>query len=338
MTSPSTHGEKSHLENSPTTWPSVSIILTVLNEQRHLQSAITAALNSKYKGELELVVAVGPSTDQSLEIAHQIAAQDKRVSVIENPSGKTPSGLNAALSRTKHEVIVRIDGHSEIDPDYISKAVETLIQTKAVNVGGVMAAEGTTKFENAVARAMRSPIGVGAAKFHTGGSSGPTDTVYLGVFRKTAIDEIGGYDENFIRAQDWEMNYRLRQKGGVIWFNPDLKVTYRPRNTVRKLARQYFEYGRWRRMVSRTHRGTINFRYLAPPVNLIINLASLVWGLTLSPFFFIPALSYLLAIIASSLFIGKSWSERLVLPIVLITMHFSWGFGFISSPRNLIKQ
>jgi GT2 family glycosyltransferase len=234
--------------------------------------------------------------------------------------------------------VVRIDGHSEIENDYISKAVATLRRTSAVNVGGVMAAEGVTNFEKAVARAMRSPIGVGAAKFHTGGSEGATDTVYLGVFRRSAIEAIGGYDEEFVRAQDWEMNFRLREKGGVIWFNPDLKVTYRPRNSVRKLAKQYFEYGRWRRMVSRTHKGTINFRYLAPPVNLVINFLSIFLGALLSPFFLIPSATYVLAILLSAAYIGMSWGERIRLPIVLITMHFSWGFGFISSPRNLIKR
>ena len=327
-------GDKSH----PTDFPPVSIILTVLNEESHLRSAIQAALNSDYQGEIEIVIAVGPSKDQTMQIAREIATEDSRVKVIENPSGKTPSGLNAALRNSKHEIVVRIDGHSEIEFDYISKAVATLRRTGAVNVGGVMAAEGMTAFEKAVARAMRSPIGVGAAKFHTGGSEGATVTVYLGVFQRRAIEEIGGYDEEFVRAQDWEMNYRLREKGGVIWFNPDLKVTYRPRSSIRKLAKQYFEYGRWRRMVSRTHKGTINFRYLAPPINLIINILSLAFGVLVSPLLFIPSATYVLAILFSSLYIGKSWAERIRLPIVLITMHFSWGFGFISSPRNLITR
>ena len=334
MATQSQHGDKSH----PRDFPPVSIILTVLNEESHLRSAIQAALNSDYQGEIEIVVAVAPSKDQTIQIAHEIALQDSRVKVIENPSGKTPSGLNAALQNSQHEIVVRIDGHSEIENDYISKAVATLRRTSAVNVGGVMAAGGVTYFEKAVARAMRSPIGVGAAKFHTGGSEGATDTVYLGVFRRSAIEAIGGYDEEFVRAQDWEMNFRLREKGGVIWFNPELKVTYRPRNSVRKLAKQYFEYGRWRRMVSRTHKGTINFRYLAPPVNLVINLLSIFLGALLSPFFLIPSTTYFLAILLSSAYIGKSWGERIRLPIVLITMHFSWGFGFISSPRNLIKR
>ncbi|MEN9543031.1 MAG: hypothetical protein RJB54_268 [Actinomycetota bacterium] len=334
MTTQFQHGDKSH----PTDFPPVSIILTVLNEESHLRSAIQAALNSDYQGEIEIVIAVGPSKDQTMQIAREIAAQDSRVKVIDNPSGKTPSGLNAALQNSNHEIVVRIDGHSEIEVDYISKAIATLRRTGAVNVGGVMAAEGVTNFEKAVARAMRSPIGVGAAKFHTGGDEGATDTVYLGVFRRSAIEAIGGYDEEFVRAQDWEMNFRLRENGGVIWFSSDLKVTYRPRNSIRKLAKQYFEYGRWRRMVSRTHKGTINFRYLAPPINLVINLVSIVLGTLLAPIFLIPSATYVLAILLSSAYIGKSWGERIRLPIVLITMHFSWGFGFISSPRNLIRR
>jgi succinoglycan biosynthesis protein ExoA len=331
----STHfqrGDKAH----PIDAPPVSIILTVLNEEAHLARAIQAALNSDYQGEIEIVLAVGPSIDKTWEIARDIAAQDSRVKVFENPSGKTPNGLNIALQNSRFEIIVRIDGHSEIGTEYIKEAVATIKRTNAVNVGGVMAAEGVTGFERAVAAAMTSAIGVGAAKFHTGGKEGETDTVYLGVFQRQAINAIGGYDESFIRAQDWEMNYRLRQNGGVIWFNPKLKVTYRPRSSVKKLAKQYFEYGRWRRFVARTHKRTINFRYLAPPINLIINALSLIMGAIISPIFALPSLLYLSAILIAALLIGKSWPVRIWLPIVLITMHFSWGFGFISSPRNLV--
>jgi hypothetical protein len=134
------------------------------------------------------------------------------------------------------------------------------------------------------------------------------------------------------------MNHRLRIKGGTIWFNPELRVTYRPRSSFRALARQYFEYGRWRRAVSRHHKGTINFRYLAPPVNLMVNVLSLVLGVVASPLFFVASASYLSAIFLASLWIGKNFGERVRLPFVLITMHFCWGFGFISSPSSLIAR
>ena len=212
-----------------------------------------------------------------------------------------------------------------------------MMQTGAVNVGGLMNASADRGFQSVVATAMRSRIGVGSSKFHTGGEAGPADTVYLGTFKKSAILQAGGFDEKYIRAQDWELNHRLRLNGGFIWFDPRLVVTYRPRDTFRKLAKQYFEYGRWRRAVSREHKGTVNYRYLAPPIALVINFFSIILGLFFSSIFFLPVLIYLLTIIFSSLFIGKSIYEKLTLPMVLITMHVSWGFGFITSPKNLIN-
>jgi GT2 family glycosyltransferase len=149
--------------------------------------------------------------------------------------------------------------------------------------------------------------------------------------------QAGGFDEKYIRAQDWELNHRLRLNGGVIWFDPRLVVTYRPRDTFGKLAKQYFEYGRWRRAVSRKHQGTVNYRYLAPPIALVVNLLSLILGLFLNTIFFIPVITYLSIIILSGLYIGKGIYEKITLPSVLITMHASWGFGFITSPKNLIN-
>ena len=318
--------------------PPVSVILTVINEAAHLSEAIAAILDSDYAGDIEIVIAVGPSKDATREIANKLAERDPRIKVVANPSGRTPDGLNAAIARTSNEIIVRVDGHSEIARNYISKAIVTLNQTGAVNVGGVMAAEGKTRFERAVARAMRSLIGVGPARFHTGGTAGPVDTVYLGVFRKRALLAAGGYDARFTRAQDWELNYRLREQGGLIWFNPELWVTYRPRENARKLARQYLEYGRWRRVVIRHHHGSSNLRYLAPPINLIINLLSIILGTFISTIFYLPTIAYLFLLVMASLWIGKKWDERLLLPIVLIIMHFSWGFGFITSPRSLITE
>ena len=318
--------------------PPVSVILTVANEAAHLESAINAILDSQYKGEIEVAIAVGPSNDGTFEIAENLSTSDDRIKVIKNPSGRTPDGLNAAIGATKHEIIVRVDGHSEISKDYIDKAVKILQETGAVNVGGIMAAEGITPFQRAVARAMRSPIGVGPARFHTGGSAGSTDTVYLGVFKRSALDAIGGYDKRFTRAQDWELNYRLRSNGGLIWFDPSLQVTYRPRKNPRALASQYFQYGRWRSAVLRHHKKAANARYLAPPLNLIAQLISVTLGVFVNPIFFLLPMIYLSAILIASLILGKGWNEKIRLPIVLIIMHFCWGFGFITSPRALISR
>jgi len=318
--------------------PGVSVVLPILNEERYLAGAIQGILGQKYDGPLEVILALGPSTDKTNEIATALAASDPRIVLVDNPTGRTAAALNLAIAQAQYSIICRIDGHAEIAPTYIASAVEVMNQTGAVNVGGVMAASGQGGFEQAVATAMRSPLGVGAARFHVGGNAGPADTVYLGVFSKAALLAVGGYDERFTRAQDWELNFRLRQAGGTIWFDPELVVTYRPRPTLRALAKQYFEYGRWRRVVIRSHKGTVNFRYLASPIAVVVSILSIVLGASVNPIFYLPAALYLLGNLIGSFVIGKNLREKIALPAILATMHFSWGIGFLTSPKDLIEQ
>ena len=313
----------------------ISVILPVLNEEKYLEDAVNAILAQRYTGKIEVILAVAPSDDRTLEIAQRLHMNDPRVVIVENPSGRTAAGLNRAIAASQFSIIVRVDGHANIPNNYCELVSEILETTGAVNVGGVMAAEGVSLFEKSVARAMRSPLGVGASRFHTGGEAGEVDTVYLGAFRKEALLAVGGFDERFTRAQDWELNFRLRQAGGVVYFDPRLVVTYRPRSTVKTLAKQYFEYGRWRRVVSRRHQGTINYRYLAPPFTVAATMLSLILGWLVSPFLFIPALVYAVFILIASVVIGKSVGEFLCLPTILLTMHISWGLGFLTSPKSL---
>ena len=315
--------------------PAISVILPVLNEEPHLAESVTAILSQNYEGSFEIILALGPSRDQTNAIAEELAARDTRIKLVMNPSGKTAAGLNLAIAASENPVIVRVDGHAKIPNDYLSIAVSVLRESGAVNVGGVMAAEGVTKFEIAVSRAMRSPLGVGSSRFHTGGKAGEVDTVYLGAFRREAINAVGGFDERYTRAQDWELNHRLRKSGGKIYFDPRLQVTYRPRPNLSKLAKQYFQYGRWRRVVSRSHPGTVNLRYLAPPLTLAGTLTSLILGLLLHPIFFLPAAVYGIFMLISSILIAKSIREFFSLLAIIPTMHFAWGAGFITSTKSL---
>jgi succinoglycan biosynthesis protein ExoA len=333
--------EQSRPEQLPADVP-VSIVLCVLNEQRHVAQAIAHALDQDHPGPLELVVALGPSKDRTDAILEELAQADPRVRWVRNPdpSGSTPAGLNAALAATRYPVVVRIDGHSMLPKDYVRVAVETMRETGADNVGGIMAAEGGSFFEKAVAKAMTSRLGVGNASFHTGGEQGAADTVYLGVFRRSALERVGGYDETFLRAQDWEMNLRIRRTGGLVWFQPKLKVSYRPRSTVRALSRQYFFYGRWRRVVMRRHEGTANFRYLAPPIALVgvvggfALMAAGVWAGAVLP------AGYAVAVIAGSAVEGRGLPalSKLQLRFVTATMHLTWAAGFLTSPRKLADE
>ena len=332
---------------SAASWPPVSVITPVLNEERHLREAVLGVLAQDYPGDLELVMALGPSRDRTEAIAAELVQEYPQVRSVANPSGTTPAALNAAVASATHDVVVRVDGHAVFPSDYVRTAVEVLTETKADNVGGIMAAEGVTVFEQAVARAMTSPLGVGSARFHTGGQAGPADTVYLGVFRREALERVGGYDEAFQRAQDWEMNLRIRQSGGVVWFTPRLRVAYRPRADVSRLGRQYFDYGRWRRVVMRQHPESVSARYLAPPVALVAvaagtaaGLAGLVLGsATLRAGLVLPA-GYLAAILAGSAVIGRDLPPAVLvrLPVVFATMHGAWAAGFLTSPRSLARR
>lgn len=319
-------------------WPSVSVIIPVLNEERHLEQAVQMVLDQDYPGLLEIILALGPSKDRTDDVAQRLTVADPRVRTVPSPTGKTPNALNAAIGAARHEIVARVDGHAEIPADYLRVAVAELVRADADNVGGVMDARGVTAFERAVACAMRSKLGVGNARFHVGGEPGEAETVYLGVFRRSALQRVGGYDEHFARAQDWELNHRIRTTGGRVWFVPELKVTYRPRSTVRALARQYFLYGRWRRVVAHHHEGTISARYLAPPTMVVGTSVAAVAGFFFWPAWVVPA-GYLAAITVGGIAIspGEPVRTRLATPVVLGVMHWCWGIGFITSPRALAR-
>ena len=316
----------------------ISIILPLLNEADHLEESIHSILSQDYLGEIEIILAIGPSHDETEKIAQQLAHKDSRIIIVANPSGRTASALNLAVAASHYSIIVRVDGHSQIPNNYLTLVSSILEETGAVNVGGVMNAQGRTLFERGVARAMKSALGVGASRFHTGGAAGEVDTVYLGAFRKEALLAAGGFDERFTRAQDWELNHRLRNAGGKIYFDPRLVVTYRPRSSVLALAKQYFNYGRWRRVVSRTHQGTINYRYLAPPIAVLGSSLSILMSLFFSTIFIVPLAIYLSFILLASFRIARSIGEIICMPLILLTMHISWGIGFITSPKSLAPK
>jgi glycosyltransferase involved in cell wall biosynthesis len=324
-------------------WPPVSVVMPVLNEERHLEEAVGRVLDQDYPGELEVVLAIGPSKDRTQEIADKLADRDPRISIVPNPTGKTPAALNVGIAHAKHDILVRVDGHGALTDGYITRAVEVLDESGADNVGGVMAAEGRTPTEMAVACAYRSRLGLGASTFHQGGKAGPADTVYLGVFRRAALERVGGFDETMHRAQDWELNYRIRKTGGLIWFTPDLSVTYRPRSSLSAVAKQFFHTGQWRREVIRRHPETANKRYLAPPVAVILlavgtilGVIGLITGNSWLDLGFLAPLGYALLLLAGSAFEGRylPWKALFWMPLVCATMHVSWGLGFLAGLRE----
>lgn len=332
-------------------WPSVSVVMPVRNEAAHLERAVAAVLAQGYPGPFEVCLAVGPSDDGTEEIADRLAAAHRQVTVVPNPAGLTPAALNAAIRATTGEVVVRVDGHARLSAGYVRRAVQTMRRTGAVNVGGIQHAVGHTPFEQAVALAMTSWAGTGGARFHVGGDEGPVDTVYLGVFDRAALEAVGMFDEGLVRNQDYELNIRLRRAGGVVWFDPTLRVEYRPRGTWQGLAQQYFEYGQWKAEVASRYPGSVKARQVAPVVLTLAVSTSVVFptvgrmlrrvGLRrlgrltgaagLTPLVYAAAIAAVAAQQTASTpgpgRIGRA--GRLV--VVLPTMHLSWGVGFLSA-------
>ncbi|MFV0286539.1 MAG: glycosyltransferase family 2 protein [Demequina sp.] len=321
--------------------PPVSVVLPVRDEAAHLRDAVRAVLSTGYRGEVEVVIAVGPSGDGTERVAAALA-DDPRVTVVDNPSGRTPDALNVAIAAARHDVIVRMDGHAMMPRGYIELAVDALRTTGAGNVGGRMVPEGTTPFQKAVAVAMSSVWGLGGAGHRQGGVAGRADSVYLGSFRREALDDVGGYDSHFVRAQDWELNLRLRHAGYTVWFVPQMQVPYFPRASWRDLARQFFKTGQWRREVVRLHPDTGSPRYLAAPVmtvavaaGLVLGLLGIVAGAAWLSWLLILPLGYLAGVLgASALLASRAGSDAtLRMPLVLITMHLAWGAGFLRGVR-----
>ena len=327
-----------------TGWPGVSVVMPVLNEEQHLAAAVGRVRSQAYPGELEIIMALGPSKDRTAEIAAELAAGDARLRVVQNPKGRTPVALNLGVAAARHDIIVRVDGHGELGEGYIRRAVELLHETSAANVGGIMDAQGETPFQQAVASAYTSKIGLGGSAFHLGNvPAGPADTVFLGVFRKAALVEVGGFDESMHRAQDWELNYRLRKAGHVVWFSPELRVTYRPRASLGALVQQMYDTGKWRREVVRRHPDTASLRYLAPPVAVVgVSLGTVLGalGLARGPAWLKAGLlapaGYAALVAAGGVLAPRSLplAARVRLPLVLAATHMSWGLGFLVGLRR----
>lgn len=324
--------------------PGVAVIACVRDEEPFLEAAIHSVLEQDHDGALDVVLAVGPSRDRTREIADKLAEQHPQVHVIDNPTGSRPIGLNLALAAAPADrpVVVRVDGHTVFAPDYVRRGTATLYRTGAAGVGGLMSASGETPTQRAVARAMSHPVGIGSASFHVGGEEGPAETVYLGIFRREAIERLGGYDDTLFRAEDWDLCLRLRRDGKALWFDPALAVTYWPRRTLGAVAKQFWRTGMWRREVIRRSPETASVRYLAPPVAVValaVSVAMLVGGVVagsaalLAAGIVAPA-GYLAVVLVGA---GAAASRRprlglwsaAILPVVLIVMHLSWGAGFV---------
>ena len=300
--------------------------MPIRNEAPHLAAAIGSVRAQDYPGSMGIILGVGPSTDGTETLAERLAAESDDLTVVPNPSGKTPSALNAAIRSGSSPVVVRVDGHSELSAGYIRRAVEISRETGAANVGGIQRPEPTTPFEQAAADATTSLLGTGGASYRVGATARAVDTVYLGVFDRTAIEAVGLFDEELVRNQDYELNIRLRDAGGTVWFDPTLSVGYTPRSTWSALTRQYYEYGWWKAVVLRKHPHSLKLRQLIPPVGIIGVGLGLIIGVRWRPALIVPV-AYV-AVIAGSV---RTSTARLRTSALLAVVHVAWTTGIVRS-------
>ncbi|MEX1134450.1 MAG: glycosyltransferase family 2 protein [Acidimicrobiia bacterium] len=302
--------------------PSVSVVIPALNAADKIGAALSSITSQEYENIAEVIVAAGD--DDTLRVA-----KDSGAIVVHNPSGRTPDALNLGIGLATGDVVVRCDAQSVLPDSYVSIAVETLVRTGAVNVGGMQVPVGITFWERAIAAAMASPIGAGDARYRTGGNEGPAETVYLGVFDRERLEALGGYDAEFVRNQDYELNHRIIESGGLVWFNPALKVEYRPRGSLRELWDQYFQYGQAKKLFARRNPGSLRWRQLAPPLLVIGLLLSLIASFFSLWAFAVPA-AYLTAITLGTLIMPRRLKANAGTVLALATMHIAWGLGFLN--------
>ena len=323
---------------SHTMMPFVSVIMPIRNEAAYIKHSLGRVLAQDYPHDrMEVLIADGMSTDETRMLVRELGgSSDVAVSILDNRKQIAPSGMNVGIRAARGDVIVRVDGHCLIPTDYVRRCVELLVARPDVDcVGGAVESVGEGLVGRAISLAMSSTFGVGDSRFRTASEDldpVETDTVPFGAFRREVFERIGLFNEDMVRHQDYEFNYRLRKSGGTILLIPDLRATYYVRSGLWALWRQYWQYGVWKGRFLRTHPASVRLRHLIPPAfvfGLIVNAILAV----LTPFGAWPLVGLVGAYLAAAVMatIHATWHERaaaaFVLPAIFACLHVSWGSG-----------
>jgi succinoglycan biosynthesis protein ExoA len=323
-------------------YPNVSIIVPCFNEVRTITKLFDAILRQSYSLEsIEVVVADGISDDGTRDAIQKYATHhpEMRIRLVDNPERIIPAALNAAIQAASGKVIIRLDAHSAPKPDYIDRCLAVLEETGAANAGGVWEIQpgADTWLARTIAAAASHPLGAGDARYRISGKPGPVDTVPFGAFRREWLERVGPFNEELITNEDYEYNVRIRNAGGLIWFDPSIRSIYYARPDLRSLARQYWRYGFWKVRMLRLFPSTLRWRQALPPIFVLtaillgalaflFPLARLLLAVQLGAYLFVTTFVGLLESIRR-----KDMGLMLGFPPALWTMHYSWGTGFLWS-------
>jgi succinoglycan biosynthesis protein ExoA len=310
--------------------PFVSVVIPVFNEERYIGTCLDSVFGQDYPADrYEVIVADGGSTDRTRAIVESAAALHPSVRLIDNPARTQAHGLNLGILASRGEYIARQDGHAEWSPHHLRRSIDLLVETGADNVGGRVDGEGSSAIGRAIACAMRSPFGVGGARFRYSNRLEELPTVFPGTFRRSALERVGLYDEAYPPHEDYELNHRIRETGGRVLFSPDIPTRYHVRESMRALGRQYFRYGRSKVRVARASPGVIRPYQLAPPTLVALIpmtglLARTRRGRRIAA---VGATLYAAACVAAGFraSAGEATSVRVRVPLIFVVLHVAWG-------------
>jgi succinoglycan biosynthesis protein ExoA len=318
----------------PEKLPFVSVIMPVQNEAEMIRQALGSVLAQDYPADrLEVLVVDGQSTDQTVALARFAAGSDTRVKLLSNRGRIQSCGMNIGVSTARGDVIVRVDGHTIIAPDYVSRCVHHLLETGAECVGGPLRYTGVTPTGKAIESAYRSPFCV-PSRYRISRHAEYADTVYLGAWPRRVFEKIGGFNEALAVNEDYEFSYRIRKAGGRIYLTPDIYAEYYGRQSSGALWRQFFRYGRWKLRMLAKFPASVRPRQIIAPAFV----AALIGGALLAPFnrwiarlWGLTLISYGVTNLAASIrqAAQDGWPLLPRLPAVFACIHLSWGSGFL---------
>ena len=318
----------------------VSVIVPCYNEAATIKGLLQGLIEQSFALEqLEVVIADGGSTDGTVDMIEEFRKQhpEMLLRVIHNIDQTIPAGLNKAISEANGSTIVRLDAHSRPNVDYIQRSIETLAARRAANVGGMwqIRASDDGLISRSIATAAASWLGAGDAKYRVGGEAGPVDTVPFGAYPREWLDKVGPFDETLLTNEDYEYNYRLRQAGGLVWFDPRIRSAYFARQSLGALLRQYARYGFWKSRMLLKHPGSLRIRQLIPGAFVFVVLILAVESLFSAAAS--PLLATVLGIYAAVVstvgvyFAGRMRDIGMLVgyPVAIAVMHFAWGGAFL---------
>lgn len=315
--------------------PKVTVLVPVLNEQGFIVECLNSVLNGSYPSEnLEILVIDGRSTDGTQQEILMLSSLHSSIKLVDNPKKIVPAALNIGIKKASHEIIIWLGAHAVYDSEYLLRSVETLLEENCASVGGVITPKGKSYIGRAIALATTSKFGIGNAKYRHANQRQEVDTVFGGCWKKDSITRIGGFNESWVRNQDYEVNYRLRKEIGPIILEPSIRCIYYCRESIKKLAKQYYQYGFWRFNTIKKHPKSFTIRQAAPVMlfaGIVISIALALYNSNLA--LIIPTIYLSLAIVfAINIGIKNKWPNLLLLlPIIFSTLHLSWALGFFMS-------